>query len=271
MVLELIAALSMLFDIKSLGLIEYIENVLEDGTAARAGRAARAGTRAGRLSKLMKLLRLMRVLSLFLQLMKFSNDRSKTHRVTDVDLFGSEHEKEIIAQGHRRPNKANVAVPEDEEPEDEAGAMSRSLSQTMTIDAIILIIVLLFASAIVNIDGQNTYRYEVNVLQQIETLAFSTGTDSINVTEACHSYTTSFQDPYLQKKYPNMQNCLYLKVRHKIHVNEQDVLLTLRTRGERKDVDVSAGTYAVFDNRAKFKSLVSLICSLTLYLHVLCY
>ena len=61
--LELVAATSMLFDIKSLSLTEQLAGT---GTAARAGRAARAGSRAGRLTRLLRLIRLTRVFSLFL-------------------------------------------------------------------------------------------------------------------------------------------------------------------------------------------------------------
>ena len=49
----------------------------------------------------LRLLRLVRVLSLFMQLIRL-NSKTKVNRVTDVDIFGSEHEKKIIAKGKVR-------------------------------------------------------------------------------------------------------------------------------------------------------------------------
>ena len=260
--LELTAALSMLFDIKSLGIMESIENVFEGGTAARAGRAARAGTRAGRLTKLLRLLRLMRIVSLFVQLMRWQNTNSKVHRLSDVELFGSEHEKEIIAKGlqNNRPKKTdkynNEIINDDApEPEDEAGAMSRALSQTITIDAIIFIICLLFASALVNFESSTGVHPEFSGLKHLNTLALSSGRTSLNVSIAAEEYQSSFRNSYLESSWPNMQECLYLEVLGVIHVNRPIVLGHLRAFGERNVHNVSSLTSAIFDGRALFKDL----------------
>ena len=252
----------MLFDIKSLNLVESVENILEGGTAARAGRAARAGTRAGRLTKLLRLLRLVRVLSLFMQLIRL-NSKTKVNRVTDVDIFGSEHEKEIIAKGKIRSVTDHNGLEEghdpylepENEPEDEIGAMSRSLSQTISIDAIIFIIMLIFASAIVNIESGNSYQPEMVALQQLDQLAQITGPKSTNMTGAAETFMTSFSNPYFESKFPELQNCLYLQVQGVIHRNNASVLVTLRARGERADYFLSDETRAVFDSRAQFKDI----------------
>jgi hypothetical protein len=260
--LEFLAALSMLFDIKSLNLVEIMENILDGGTAARAGRAARAGTKAGRLTKLLRLLRLVRVLSLFMQLIRL-NSKTKVNRVTDVDIFGSEHEKEIIAKGKTRNvtsydglEGAKGSQPEPEnEPEDKIGAMSRSLSQSISIDAIIFIIVLIFASAIVNMESGHAFQPEIIALKQLDQLAQITGPGSTNMTGAAEAYMLSFGNPYLESKFPDLQNCLYLNVQGVVHRNNASVLETLRARGERADYFVSDETRAVFDTRAQFKDI----------------
>jgi len=254
--LELVAALTMLFDIKSLGLMESVESVFEGGTAARAGRAARAGTRAGRLTKLLRLFRLMRVLSLFMKLMKVQNGNSK--RVTDVDLFGTEHEKEIIAEGHKShktkhiENK-NIAPSDEEEPDDEAGAMSRRLSQTISIDAIIFLIFLLFASALVNIESQADYNQEQYGLSQLDQLARATGKSSSNMTIAATTYMTLFHDSYLEANYPGKQDCLYLQIQGVVYKDDPDTLAALRPKGEKNTIFLSDKTSAVFDKRASYK------------------
>ena len=148
--LELVAAVSMLFDLKSLSLTEQLAGT---GTAARAGRAARAGSRAGRLTRMIRVLRLTRIISLVLAFKRIQDTRmSHSRRQTEVDIFGTEEEVADFARQRKLSSSSSFEMENgwsgdkgeaSVHPEDEAGSMSRRSYQRTTIDVILAMLVML--------------------------------------------------------------------------------------------------------------------------------
>ena len=131
--------------------------------------------------------------------------------------------------------------------------MSRRLSQTISIEAIIFLIVLLFASALVNIESQADYNQEQYGLFQLDQLARATGPSSSNMSVAAKTYMTLFHDSYLESKYPGKQDCLYLQIQGVVYKDDPETLAALRPRGEKNTIFISDQTSAVFDKRASYK------------------
>lgn len=284
--LELVAAVSMLFDLKALSITEQLTG---SGTAARAGRAARAGSRAGRLTRLLRILRLTRVFSLFLAFKRIQDTKMmRSHRQTEVEIFGTEEEIKDFKKQRGRSfdnsslgqveaggnNGGNSPDYEEMHPDDEAGSMSRESYQRTTIDVILAMLVMLIGIMFLQYEP-TCLSPEYEGLSQIDSLTKNiskiSGTDnaSIAVSKAIKSQLIS---DYLQDF---GGECLHLEIRGTTFVEKNNELLKLLRPQELLVADILGDTAetedeeqrpmstATFNRREEFRSEAAASLSVT--------
>ena len=300
-VLELVAALSMLFDLKSLNATELLTG---SGTAARAGRAARAGTRAGRLTRLMRILRLTRLFSLFLACKRVQDSSvTRSHRQTDVEIFGTEAEKRDFERlrGNHRSNSSNsvssgssnvthvrggdmewgtreavrrrgMALAQEAEeqtvsPDDEAGSLSRRSYQRTAIDVILAMLVMLICTTLLQYEPEcMSPEYEgLRLLDSVASNASSGPAVAAVRGQLTENYVDDFSD-----------SCLYLKIRDVVIIPlDPDTTNALRHPHELFFVDVIGSgsgninssskvtSEAIFNRRPEFQAEAAASISVT--------